>query len=102
MEFIVLGYDGDDEQALARRLAVREAHLAQAHDRFAAGDWLYAGALLSDDGKMVGSFIVCDYPSREALESQWLRSEPYVVGDVWRRIEIRRAQIPPALRAPKP
>jgi uncharacterized protein len=27
MPFIVIGYDGDDEQALARRLAVREQHI---------------------------------------------------------------------------
>lgn len=95
MQFIVLGYDGDDAGAPQRRRAARPAHLEQAARWHAQKRWLYAAALLDDDGGMVGSLIVCDFPSREALETDWLRGEPYVTGDVWRRVEIRRAQVAP-------
>ena len=48
---------------------------------------------------MVGSMIVAEFPSRADLESQWLLHEPYVVGDVWRKVEILRAQVPTCLAA---
>ena len=95
MQFIVFGYDGRDENALERRLAAREAHLAMAGEMYQAGRWLYAAAILSDDGVMCGSMIVCDFPSQEDLESQWLNREPYVTGKVWEKVEIKRAQVAP-------
>lgn len=95
MQFIVTGYDGTDESALDRRMAAREAHLAMANKMHAAGRWLYAAAILDDDGKMVGSMIVCDFESREALETEWLNDEAYVAGKVWQRVEIKRAQVAP-------
>jgi uncharacterized protein len=97
MQFIVLGFDGDDELALERRMVSREAHLAQFRERVEKGIFIFGSAILNQDGKMVGSLIVCDFPSREALEEEWLNSEPYVVGDVWRKVEIRRAMVPPFL-----
>ncbi|HWT82587.1 MAG TPA: YciI family protein, partial [Candidatus Methylomirabilis sp.] len=92
MQFLVLGYDGGDEGALARRLAVRDAHLKGFRERIEQGTFLYGAAMLGDDGRMIGSMIVCDFPSREALDEQWLRNEPYVNGDVWKRIEVVPAQ----------
>jgi hypothetical protein len=56
-------------------------------------------AILDEAGTMVGSMIVAEFPSRADLESQWLSHEPYVVGDVWRKVEILRAQVPPCLTA---
>lgn len=97
MQFIVLGYDGKDEKAPGRRLAMRDAHLEGAKAMFARGSFLYASAILSDEGAMRGSLIVCDFPSREALRKQWLDSEPYVTGKVWDRIEVHRAQVAPFL-----
>jgi uncharacterized protein len=97
MQFIVLGYDGDDQGALDRRLAARPAHLESFQQGLEQGIFLFASAILDDDGKMIGSLIVCEFPSRQALEEQWLKHEPYVVGDVWRRIEVTRAQVPPFL-----
>jgi uncharacterized protein YciI len=94
MQFIVFGYDGSDEGASARRMAAREEHLKQLRKRIEQGIFLYASAILDDDGKMIGSMIVCDFPSRGALEDEWLKREPYVMGDVWQRIEVRRAQVP--------
>ncbi len=97
MQFIVLGYDGADEGAPARRMAAREAHLKGLVEKIEQGIFLYGAAILDEDGKMIGSLIICDFPSRDALKEQWLKNEPYVVGEVWKRIEIVRAQVPPFL-----
>ena len=95
MHFIVSGYDGTDDKALDRRMAARESHLAMAENMYEKGRWLYAAAILDETGKMVGSMIVCDFDSREALEAEWLDKEAYVIGKVWERIEITRAQVAP-------
>lgn len=95
MQFVVTGYDGKDEKALERRLAAREAHLEMAGKMNEEGKWLYAVALLNDDGVMCGSIIVCDFPSHEDLEKEWLSQEPYVKGNVWEKVEVKRAQVAP-------
>ena len=97
MHFVVIAYDGTDESALDRRMAVREAHLEQAKEMFSDGKWLYACGILDDEERLVGSMIVCDYSSREEMEQQWLKNEPYVVGNVWQTVKIHRALIPPNL-----
>jgi uncharacterized protein YciI len=95
MQFIVVAYDGTDEGALERRLAAREAHLKSAREMFETGKWLYAAGILNDDGKMIGSMIVCEFDSRDELEQRWLKEEPYVTGNVWKTININRAQVAP-------
>ncbi|MBF0242892.1 MAG: hypothetical protein HQK64_10525 [Desulfamplus sp.] len=95
MQFVVLGYDGTDEKALEKRMAVREAHLKMASDMYEQGKWLYAAAILNDAGNMCGSMIVCQFDSIEALKSEWLDSEPYMVGKVWEKVEIKQAKVAP-------
>jgi uncharacterized protein YciI len=97
MQFIVIAHDGVDEKAAERRMAAREAHLETAREMFDKDKFLYAVGILDDDGNMIGSVIVCDFGSRDELEEQWLKNEPYVVGNVWRKIEINRAQVAPFL-----
>jgi uncharacterized protein YciI len=94
MQFIVVAYDNTDAGALERRLVAREAHLKSAKEMFDSGRWLYAVGILNDDGKMIGSMIICEFPSRKELE-QWLKEEPYVIGNVWKTIDIKRAQVAP-------
>ncbi len=95
MQFIVTGLDGKDDQALDRRMAAREDHLAMAKTMAEAGKWLYAAAILDPDGKMTGSVIICEFESEAALRREWLDKEPYVLGNVWERVEITRGQVPP-------
>ncbi|WP_320043384.1 YciI family protein [uncultured Desulfobacter sp.] len=95
MQFIVIGRDGTDENALERRMAAREAHLETAKKMHESGNWLYAAAILDDNGKMAGSMIVCDFESREALEKQWLDNEAYVKGNVWETVEVKQAAVAP-------
>lgn len=93
MQFIVIANDYKDEKALGRRLAVREEHLEFAAKMFEQKKWLFASALLDDEGKMNGSVIACDFPSEEELKKEWLDKEAYVVGNVWEDITIRKAKI---------
>jgi uncharacterized protein len=97
MQFMVIAYDGKDDEALDRRMAAREAHLTGFKERYDKGEFIFGSAILDEGGKMVGSIIVCDFPSRRALDEVWLKSEPYITGDVWREVEIVRAQVPPFL-----
>ena len=94
MQFIVLAYDGTDGEALDRRMQAREEHLRLVKDKVEAGEHLYGAALLDEEGKMIGSMMVVEYPSREALED-WLKVEPYVMGNVWQEIDIKPCQVPP-------
>ena len=95
MQFIVRGVDGTDENALQRRMAARENHLAMAKKMYADKRWLYAAAILDEGGNMIGSVIICDFESEEALRADWLDREPYILGNVWETVEIVRAQVAP-------
>lgn len=95
MQFIVTGLDGKDADALDRRMAARENHLAIAEKMKESGRWLYAAAMLDDDEKMVGSVIICDFESEAALKKEWLDQEPYVTGGVWKEVSITPAAVPP-------
>jgi uncharacterized protein len=87
MQFLIIAHDGTDEGALDRRMAVREAHLKSARERAASGMTIMGGAMLDDDGKMIGSASVVEVESRAELDA-WLEADPYVTGDVWRNITV--------------
>ncbi len=87
MQFMITAYDGTDVEALNRRLLVREAHLANVTPLQKSGQFIAGGAILDDDGKMIGSTLYMDFESREKLD-EWLSNDPYVVNDVWRDIKV--------------
>lgn len=93
MQFIVIAYDGEDENALRRRLAVREQHLQGAAGLHKKGHLLCASAILNDADTMIGSMMLVDFPSREHLERDWLAHEPYMLGQVWKKVSIHRARM---------
>jgi uncharacterized protein len=93
MQFVVIAHDYKDDKALERRMAVREQHLGFAEKMFEQGKWLFASALLDDNGNMNGSVIFCDYPSEENLKKDWLDNEAYIVGNVWEDITVRMVKV---------
>jgi hypothetical protein len=97
MQFIVSGYDGKDEHAMARRVAVREDHLAVAKRMHENGELLYAAALLDEAERMVGSTLIVAFPDRAALD-KWLEVEPYVTSGVWKTIEVTPCKVPAFLK----
>ena len=92
MQFVVVGLDGTDDQAMDRRLAVRADHIALGDELFKSGNMWYGAALWDDNGQMKGSMLLMDFPSEKELQ-EWLDIEPYVTGDVWRSIEIHKANV---------
>ncbi|MCU0361994.1 MAG: YciI family protein [Bacteroidales bacterium] len=88
MQFVLIAYDGTDEGAAGRRMKVREEHLAKVSVLKSRGKVLYGGAILDDEGKMTGSVMVYEVADRKELDELHL-DEPYITGDVWRKIEIR-------------
>ena len=95
MHFVVIANDYKDENALQRRLAVREQHLKYADEMFKAGKWLFASAWLDENEKMSGSVIFCDYENEDDLRKNWLDNEIYVTGKVWEEITVKKAKIAP-------
>jgi uncharacterized protein len=87
-QFLVLAYDGTDEGAAARRAAVRPSHFEGIKPMVGKGEIRAAGAILDDAGKMVGSAIFAEFPSRAELDA-WLENEPYVQQKVWQKVEVR-------------
>lgn len=102
VQFLLTGKDGKDKDALDRRMAARPAHLSNAEEMQKRGELLMGAAILSEDGKMVGSIMVFNFPSRAELDA-YLKDEPYVVGNVWQDIEIQNiavgAHFMPAVKA---
>ncbi len=88
MQFLLTAYDGTDDQAPERRMKVRADHLEKVDKMIKEGVLLLGGAILSDDGKMIGSMIVYEFPDRQTLDER-LKDEPYINGKVWQKINIR-------------
>ncbi|WPP48427.1 YciI family protein [Catalinimonas niigatensis] len=78
---MIIAYDVDDKDALARRLKVRSAHLRQAAIMKEKGYLIEAGAILNDEGQIIGSTLLCRFDSRTELD-QW-------INHVWVKVEIK-------------
>ena len=92
MQYVVHALDFPD--ALERRLSVREAHLDGVRRMKAAGTFHLGGALLDDEGRMIGSMMLVEFATREELD-RWLDGEVYVTGRVWERIDVRPFRMAP-------
>jgi uncharacterized protein YciI len=86
MNFLVIAHDHTDDEALVRRLVVRERHQAAARRTIESGNMLIGGAILDDEGCMVGSMTVVSFPDRGAFD-EWLRNVPYM-NNIWRKVEV--------------
>ena len=94
MQFVVTALDYTDADALNRRMAARDQHLAAIKTLIAEGHFLSGGAVLDASGKMIGSTIHMEFPDRASLDAQ-LQRDPYVSGRVWEQIEIRQVKLVP-------
>lgn len=90
MAFALIAHDYPD--ALERRLACREQHLARLKALAEQGLFLGGGVLLDEDGKMIGSNVHLGFERREALDA-WLQDEPYVSEKVWETLEVREVRM---------
>ncbi|KAF7729341.1 hypothetical protein EC973_004597 [Apophysomyces ossiformis] len=88
-QFVVVIHDYTDPNALERRMASREAHLAWAKEARKTGDLVCGGAIFDnhENRKMVGSVMICRAESREALEER-IANDPYTLGKAWEKWDI--------------
>lgn len=87
MLFLVIARDGTDAEAPQRRQAVREVHLRGIQETAASGVLQVGGAFLNDQGQMIGSMLLIEAESRQALES-YLQTDIYSQAGVWQTFEI--------------
>jgi uncharacterized protein len=87
-QYLVTGYDHTDEGALKRRMDVRPHHLDGARELKEKGNYLIGGAILNDEGKMIGSTMLLQFENEEELEA-WKQSEIYITGGIWESVDIK-------------
>ena len=88
MTFLIIAHDFRDPEAPSRRMQQRPAHLDGVRRMKAEGIFLDGGAALDDEGRMVGSMVLVEFPSRAEVDA-WLAADPYVTGQVWEHITVR-------------
>lgn len=84
-EFIIIAFDHTDEDAINRRLAVRPTHFEKVSALKKSGNFIIGAAILDANGKMIGSNMIVRFDNEEDLQD-YLKSEPYVTGNVWEKI----------------
>lgn len=87
MTFLVIAKDGTDADAPARRARVRERHLEDLRPLVEAGRVALGGALLADDGAMIGSALLLEADSEEEVRAI-VERDVYRREGVWREVEI--------------
>jgi uncharacterized protein YciI len=88
MQFLLTAFDGTDPGALDRRMKSRPEHLEKIAHVKKAGQFLCGGAILNDEGTMIGSMILYEVSDRPELD-RLLLNEPYIYNKVWEKIDIR-------------
>jgi uncharacterized protein YciI len=85
--FCIFGHDLLDGKSSERRSAARSEHFERLKASVEAGQILFAGSTLSEDGVMKTSVVVGDFVDRAAVEA-WVQAEPYVANGAWAKVEI--------------
>lgn len=87
MHFTIIARDDTAAGTLEKRLAAREKHMERIHAMKSEGTILDGGALIDDDGRMIGSVVLCEFPDRAALQA-YIDSEIYFTEGVWKDLTI--------------
>jgi uncharacterized protein YciI len=87
-QYIITGYDYTDAEAPQRRLNVRPRHLDGIRTLKASGNHILGGAILNDEGRMIGSTIILQFETEEALNN-WKQHEVYITENVWENVEVK-------------
>jgi uncharacterized protein YciI len=87
-QYLITGYDYTDSGALQRRMNARPHHLDELKVLKEKSNYILGGAMLDDDGKMIGSTMIMQFETEEELEA-WKQSEPYITQKVWESVDIK-------------
>ncbi|QGY00851.1 hypothetical protein MMSR116_02220 [Methylobacterium mesophilicum SR1.6/6] len=85
MQYVIVARDAPS--ALERRLAARGTHMEGIRARKQVGEIVDGGAILDEDGHMVGSIVMCEFPDRASLDA-YLADEIYAREKIWDDIQI--------------
>ncbi len=92
MWYAIEGHDVED--ALPRRLAARQQHLARLHELCDQGRLLLAGPCPAIDAEdpgaagFSGSLVIAEFDSLAAARA-WAEADPYVSAGVYARTDVR-------------
>lgn len=86
-QYLIYALDGEDGQALERRMNTRPEHLAGGKQLKANGNFILGGAMLNHKGQMIGSTMILQFETEDEFEL-WKSTEPYILNGVWKKIEI--------------
>ena len=87
-QYLITGYDYTDEGALQRRMSVRPHHLDGAKVLKVSGNYVLGGAVLNDEGNMIGSVMILQFETEEELGA-WKQNEPYITQKVWESVDVK-------------
>ena len=93
MHFLILAWDVEGDEGLARRDAARPAHGKSIRTQWEQGHVVLGAGILDDENAARGSLVVVDYPTREDVDA-YLASEPFVTHGVWARVEVHPLFLP--------
>lgn len=99
---VTVAMDGTDEEAVARRMAARPAHMARVGPAAERGELTLGCAVLdAPDGRMIGSVAVTAHATDQAARRFW-NDDPYVTDGVWRDLRIWGTRLAPLPYRPLP
>jgi uncharacterized protein len=87
-QYLVTAYDFTHEGALQHRMDVRPHHLDAVREMKQDGNYLIGGAILNEDGNMIGTVMIIQFEDEEQLQA-WQQSEPYITQKVWETVDIK-------------
>jgi uncharacterized protein YciI len=87
-QYLVTAYDYTDTDALQRRMNVRPHHLDGAKELKKNGNYVLGGAMLNEEGKMIGSVMILQFETEEAVEA-WKQNEPYITQKIWESVDVK-------------
>ena len=87
-QYLVTAYDYTTDGALPHRMSVRPHHLDGAKELKANGNYVIGGAILNDEGNMIGSVMIVQFETEEELQA-WQLREPYITQKVWETVDIK-------------
>ena len=91
-QYLITAYDGTDGNALERRMSIRPYHLEGAKKLKENGNFIIGGAMLNDEGKMIGSTMILQFESAAELQN-WIDNEPYIQQKVWEKFEVQSFRV---------
>jgi uncharacterized protein len=87
-QYLIIAYDGSDNEAQDRRKTVRPEHLAGAKKLKSLNQFITGGAILDEQNNMCGSVMIVQFENEDAFK-EWYDHEPYITNGVWKNIEVK-------------